>query len=48
MYINHEINYLCSQVALKTAIYLNDRFSLDGRDPNGFVGMSASLVSLLK
>lgn len=24
--------------ALKTAIYLNDRYSLDGRDPNGFVG----------
>lgn len=25
--------------ALKDAIYLNDRYSLDGRDPNGFVGM---------
>lgn len=24
--------------ALSTAIYLNDRYSLDGRDPNGFVG----------
>jgi deoxyribodipyrimidine photo-lyase len=24
--------------ALATAIYLNDRFSLDGRDPNGYVG----------
>lgn len=24
--------------ALSTAIYLNDRFSLDGRDPNGYVG----------
>lgn len=24
--------------ALKTAIYLNDRYSLDGRDPNGYVG----------
>lgn len=24
--------------ALKTAIYLNDKFSLDGRDPNGYVG----------
>ena len=26
--------------ALATAIYLNDRFSLDGRDPNGYVGES--------
>jgi deoxyribodipyrimidine photo-lyase len=24
--------------ALETAIYLNDRYSLDGRDPNGYVG----------
>lgn len=24
--------------ALKTAIYLNDKFSMDGRDPNGYVG----------
>lgn len=24
--------------ALRIAIYLNDRFSLDGRDPNGYVG----------
>jgi len=24
--------------ALETAIYLNDRYSIDGRDPNGFVG----------
>lgn len=24
--------------ALKFAIYLNDKFSLDGRDPNGYVG----------
>lgn len=24
--------------ALKTAIYLNDKYSLDGRDPNGYVG----------
>ena len=26
--------------ALATAIYLNDRLSLDGRDPNGYVGES--------
>eukprot|EP01048_Picozoa_sp_COSAG05_P043363 COSAG05_NODE_23950_length_254_cov_1.658065_1_plen_84_part_11 len=24
--------------ALQTAIYLNDKYSLDGRDPNGYVG----------
>ena len=24
--------------ALKEAIYLNDKYSLDGRDPNGYVG----------
>lgn len=24
--------------ALKEAIYLNDRYSIDGRDPNGYVG----------
>lgn len=25
--------------ALKFSIYLNDKYSLDGRDPNGYVGM---------
>lgn len=29
--------------ALEIAIYLNDKFSLDGRDPNGYVGMSFSV-----
>ncbi len=24
--------------ALSTALYLNDRYELDGQDPNGFVG----------
>ena len=24
--------------ALKEAIYLNDKYNLDGRDPNGYVG----------
>lgn len=27
-----------SEVALSTALYLNDRYELDGQDPNGFVG----------
>jgi deoxyribodipyrimidine photo-lyase len=29
--------------ALKTAIYLNDKYSLDGRDPNGYVGCAWSI-----
>lgn len=31
--------------ALKFAIYLNDYYSLDGRDPNGYVGMSLAIVN---
>jgi len=29
--------------AIKTAIYLNDKYSLDGRDPNGYVGIAWSI-----
>ena len=29
--------------AIKTAIYLNDRYSLDGRDPNGYTGIAWSI-----
>lgn len=29
--------------ALKIAIYLNDRYELDGRDPNGYVGIAWSI-----
>ena len=29
--------------AMKTAIYLNDRYSLDGRDPNGYAGIAWSI-----
>lgn len=29
--------------ALQIAIYLNDRYELDGRDPNGYTGISWSL-----
>ncbi|XP_064638819.1 deoxyribodipyrimidine photo-lyase-like isoform X2 [Lineus longissimus] len=32
--------------ALRIAIYLNDRFSLDGRDPNGFVGCAWSICGI--
>jgi deoxyribodipyrimidine photo-lyase len=29
--------------AMRIAIYLNDRYSLDGRDPNGYVGIAWSI-----
>ena len=29
--------------AQETAIYLNDRYELDGRDPNGYVGVAWSM-----
>jgi deoxyribodipyrimidine photo-lyase len=29
--------------ALKIAIYLNDKYELDGRDPNGYVGIAWSI-----
>lgn len=33
--------------ALEIAIFLNDKYSLDGRDPNGYVGKSADLSYML-
>jgi deoxyribodipyrimidine photo-lyase len=33
-------------VALATAQYLNDYFALDGRDPNGFVGVGWSIMGI--
>lgn len=33
-------------MALRTAQYLNDRFALDGKDPNGFAGISWSIFGL--
>ncbi|CAE7236363.1 PHR1 [Symbiodinium sp. KB8] len=32
-----------AEEALRIAIYLNDRYSLDGRDPNGYVGCAWSI-----
>ncbi|KAL4220007.1 hypothetical protein ACF0H5_020419 [Mactra antiquata] len=32
--------------ALETAIYLNDRYNLDGRDPNGYVGCMWSICGI--
>jgi deoxyribodipyrimidine photo-lyase len=29
--------------AMETAIYLNDRYELDGRDPNGYTGIAWSI-----
>jgi len=29
--------------AMKIAIYLNDRYELDGRDPNGYAGIAWSI-----
>ncbi|XP_074658072.1 deoxyribodipyrimidine photo-lyase-like [Tubulanus polymorphus] len=34
------------KIALETAIYLNDRYELDGRDPNGFVGCAWSICGI--
>lgn len=31
--------------ALEFSIYLNDKYSLDGRDPNGYVGRSTFVDS---
>lgn len=31
------------EVALKIAIYLNDKYELDGRDPNGYTGIAWSI-----
>jgi len=31
------------EIALQNAIYLNDRFELDGRDPNGYTGIAWSI-----
>jgi len=31
------------QQAMKIAIHLNDKYSLDGRDPNGYAGIAWSI-----
>jgi deoxyribodipyrimidine photo-lyase len=31
------------EIALETAIYLNDRYAIDGRDPNGYAGIAWSI-----
>jgi deoxyribodipyrimidine photo-lyase len=32
--------------AIKTAIYLNDKYSIDGGDPNGYTGMAWSIMGI--
>ncbi|ESO88680.1 hypothetical protein LOTGIDRAFT_125833 [Lottia gigantea] len=34
------------EVALKDSIYLNDKYSMDGRDPNGYVGCMWSICGI--
>jgi deoxyribodipyrimidine photo-lyase len=34
------------EVALQTGLYLNDKFNIDGRDPNGFVGVGWSIMGI--
>ncbi|KAK6167257.1 hypothetical protein SNE40_021332 [Patella caerulea] len=34
------------EIALKEAIYLNDKYQLDGRDPNGYVGCMWSICGI--
>jgi deoxyribodipyrimidine photo-lyase len=33
-------------MALQIGLYLNDRFALDGNDPNGFVGVGWSIMGV--
>lgn len=35
-----------AQTAFDTALYLNDRYSLDGRDPNGYTGVAWSVCGV--
>ena len=34
------------EIALKIALYLNDKYNIDGRDPNGFVGVGWSIMGI--
>jgi len=34
------------EVAMQTAIYLNDKYELDGRDPNGYSGIAWSMAGV--
>ena len=33
-------------IALRAAQYLNDKYALDGNDPNGFVGVGWSIMGI--
>jgi deoxyribodipyrimidine photo-lyase len=32
------------RIAMKAAIYLNDKYEIDGRDPNGYAGIAWSML----
>ena len=34
------------EIALETGLYLNDKYNVDGRDPNGFVGVGWSIMGI--
>ena len=34
------------KIALRTGLYFNDRFALDGNDPNGFTGVGWSVMGI--
>ena len=48
MYWSKKILEWCERPdrALEICIYLNDKYSLDGRDPNGYVGAQSSMTGL--
>lgn len=35
-----------AEAALKTGLYLNDKYELDGNDPNGYVGVAWSVMGI--
>ncbi|MGQ9707571.1 MAG: deoxyribodipyrimidine photo-lyase, partial [bacterium] len=43
---NINIDFYSAKDALKIAIYLNDRYELDGRDPNGYAGIAWSICGV--
>ena len=45
MYFIH-LPHTLAVVHLQIAIYLNDKYELDGRDPSGYVGVMWSMVGI--
>ena len=40
VYVTCEIEAASDEEAMEKAIYLNDKYELDGRDPNGYTGIA--------